>query len=579
MVLHRIRAELLRRPMLAVGLLVLIGLALRLYNLTHGRGFHPDERHIVDVTSKLLEQGMNPKSFAYGSLPFYIVWIVGQIVGVFSDWYRHYDGLFTVGRSVAAFTYAFSGFFLFRLSKFITPDPKVGILAVAFLTFNVFSLQLTRFVTVDPFLTVIALGAFWALASAIEKPSWRRYGILGIALGLALGTKTSGLTLIGPIVLALLWKHFPWKGRSDISWKNTIRIIAGGGWIFAVAALTLRIISPFFFLDYETFTRHQDEQISMVRGLWRPPYTIQYADTTPFIYPLEQMFWFTMGPPLALACLGGIGWAVWRAKKEPSPLIVGLICWVLGFYLSTAGQYVKFPRYLLPVYPVLFLFAAWALLGIERNLRKFKPLTSFVLIWTVLYGLGFETIYMKDHSYVNGSKWVYENIPPRSRILSVHWDDKIPIGLPGKSSEQYRMWKEEDELPFYDQDNHQKLDKILTRLSEADYLIFPTMRIPGSLTRVPDEFKHSNAALSLLFEGKLGYKLVHVQKEYPNIGPFIWSDDTADESFSVYDHPKVMVFQNEARIPKDDLMRLTLQRVEEGRFLTPSEILSVGLKW
>jgi len=50
-----------------------------------------------------------------------------------------------------------------------------------------------------------------------------------------------------------------------------------------------------------------------------------------------------------------------------------------------------------------------------------------------------------------------------------------------------------------------------------------------------------------LFSGKLGFKKVAEFTQYPTI-PFLnieIDDQKADESFTVYDHPKVMIFKKE----------------------------------
>ncbi len=53
-----------------------------------------------------------------------------------------------------------------------------------------------------------------------------------------------------------------------------------------------------------------------------------------------------------------------------------------------------------------------------------------------------------------------------------------------------------------------------------------------------------------MFEGQLGYKLVAVFESFPTIdipGVFKWeaNDQFAEEAFTVYDHPKVLIFQKQ----------------------------------
>jgi hypothetical protein len=128
---------------------------------------------------------------------------------------------------------------------------------------------------------------------------------------------------------------------------------------------------PYAIIDFETFSKHTREQTAMVQGQWRPPYTIQYAHTVPYFYHLKQMLWYTMGWPVFLAGLLGVTLASLRCvleffdklfKRELrtspfSPEIIPLI-FMAVFFIATARFQVKFPRYLLPLYPLIFIFAA-----------------------------------------------------------------------------------------------------------------------------------------------------------------------------------------------------------------------------
>ena len=65
--------------------LTLLGATLRATGIPHGVGFHPDERHMAQVTEKLGVQHMNPKSFAYGSFSFYAAWGFAHVIASISS--------------------------------------------------------------------------------------------------------------------------------------------------------------------------------------------------------------------------------------------------------------------------------------------------------------------------------------------------------------------------------------------------------------------------------------------------------------------------------------------------------------
>ena len=94
-----------------------------------------------------------------------------------------------------------------------------------------------------------------------------------------------------------------------------------------------------------------------------------------------------------------------------------------------------------------------------------------------------------------------------------------------------------------------------------------------------DIYPLTNAYYRALFDGNLGYELVHSAPRFPKLGsvglrsdPFLqagmsWprglepiSDEDlmpgyADESFTVYDHPLVLVYRNQARLGVTELRR------------------------
>ncbi|EKD87436.1 MAG: tetratricopeptide TPR_2 repeat protein [uncultured bacterium] len=61
----------------------------------------------------------------------------------------------------------------------------------------------------------------------------------------------------------------------------------------------------------------------------------------------------------------------------------------------------------------------------------------------------------------------------------------------------------------------------------------------------------------LLFNGSLGYKKVAEFTVYPTLKLGSWvfefNDDNSEESFQVYDHPKVFIFENVAHLSKEQL--------------------------
>ena len=107
----------------------LLAAFLRLYGIDWDQGghLHPDERAIVMAVVKLqFPQNIaeflsptgpwNPQFFAYGSFPFYLLKLSGQLLSVFNPLYGQYDSINIVGRFISAISDLISIFIIFLIS-------------------------------------------------------------------------------------------------------------------------------------------------------------------------------------------------------------------------------------------------------------------------------------------------------------------------------------------------------------------------------------------------------------------------------------------------------------------------------
>ncbi len=542
--------------------IALVAAGLRLYSISHGVTFHPDERHIVMVTERLSLQDPNPHSFAYGSFPFYFSWAVSEALGLIWPSLAHYDGLFLVGRCLAALFGVLGVLLTYTLAQVVFNRRAVSILAASFTALNVFHLQLSRFFAVDIFLTTWCLIALLAAAKLATSGGWKNYALAGISFGFALATKISALALLAPLSIAVLA-----QARRDSKFLAPKQIAMGLGALL-LGLLVCFLVQPYSILDFEAFKHDTIEQTNMVRGLWRPPYTIQYEGTLPYLYPLVQMWSYTMGPPLALAVFAGVLFLALRQVKFTRYGELVVLAWVIPDFLAFAGLNVKFPRYFLPLYPALFVSAAFVLAEVARwlgntRLRKLRNLPAIIVLgWTAFYAVAWERIYSVDHGYQLATRWIFQNIPEGSGILGVDWDDKVPLFLPGLDPRHYfyegRPW----ELPLYGKDSTEKLDELVAKLTRANYIAFPTARTYGSIPRIPQEYPLTTNFLRMLFAGKLGYSLEQTIKVRPQFAGIVFDDDLADESLSVYDHPKVSIFKKVESLAPSELRRRILEPFE-----------------
>src|SRR5262249_2517988 len=147
-----------------------------------------------------------------------------------------------------------------------------------------------------------------------------------------------------------------------------------------------------------------------------------------------------------------------------------LLSWVIPFFLITGWFEVKFPRYLLPIYPFMILWAA------EWLVRKYRAGTLFGRLAAPVVGLGtlaaaaaFMSVFTRPFTIVTASEWVYRHVPSGSKILTEDWDEGFPFSFPGKDNAgQYTI------VPFgyYEPDNSAKITRLSQEVASADYIAF-----------------------------------------------------------------------------------------------------------
>ncbi len=158
-----------------------------------------------------------------------------------------------------------------------------------------------------------------------------------------------------------------------------------------------------------------------------------------------------------------------------------------------------------------------------------------------------------------------------SPINETDWDDGLPLRLGTEGYDGYGgLYPGGLNLQIYLDDNADKLTRFVTTLSQGDYIFMSSNREWASVTRIPERYPLTTAYYRALigcpadkdviwcynvakpgqFQGQLGYKLVAVFESFPTIsipgiGTWQANDQFAEEAFTVYDHPKVLIFQKQ----------------------------------
>lgn len=543
----------------AVLLVVLLVAALfRFYGLNWdgGVGAHPDERYIVGVAESLRwPDTLNPfaaaSDYAYGHLPLYLLALTrGLARGLDSlVWGRALAALFDLG--TVALTYALGR---------ETYNERIGLLAATLVALMVLHVQQAHFYTADGALVPFVMAALLFTARAAQRRGAADLCRAGVCAGLALGTKISAVLLAVPLGAACALGPDRWR-------KNA--------WRCALAALAAFAFSnPFALLEFPTFWRSVAAQAAIARGTLDTPYTRQFHATWPYVYPITQQLRWGMGWALGLAAFGGLAYAVWRAVREaPRRTEWVLLAWSLPYFAFIGALHAKFPRYLLPLTPLLAIYAARLVADLAQWLQEavglvvpLLPCASAPLLLCVLLRcLAFVSSYRAPHPWQAASEWLYERAEPGAVIAVEEWDHPLPL-----DSSDYHVRK----LPIFDRETTEKWTAMEETLAEADYVIIATKRGYAALARWPERYPHTARYYLQLFEGRLSFEPVACFGRHPRLGPLALADRATrglefslpgmcrpeasvvlslgrlDESFVVYDHPRTVIFERMSAQPQ-----------------------------
>ncbi len=581
-----------RNWLLAV--IFIAGLGFRLFGIQWGipSYFHPDERQIMYQVTDLSWQEPNPKFFAYGSLPMYFLkgilfsldiinkGISGALTSIdFSPEVKsaireafprmnNFESMVLTGRAVSAFLSACTILVIFYLAQTIY-NRKIGLIAAALFAFTVLSIQQSHFYVVDGPQTFLITCALLFIVRIVQSDRNRDYYYSALFIGMAMATKVSSSPIYLAFFLAQVLAVANGKRKGWNSWAH---------WVAAglLSVVVMTACMPYWILDFDKFYSDVNEQKRMVTGAVTLPYTIQYAHTTPYLYLIRNMIFWSMGLPLGLAAYIGFALGiirVFRKRSDTGNLI--LLAWLIPLFILNSTFQVKFLRYTLPMFPVFAILAARWLHDLHHTIGRFRArLVNVVVIGGALFwSIAFSAIYTEPNTRHVASDWVYENIPKGSNIvLESNWDDSLPVSTNGNNRpDDYHF----DKLEIYQEpDNARKAGNMTQILEWGDVVILASKRHYGSVLRVPDRYPISSNFYRALFAERLGYRYVKSFTNPPHLGPMKFRDDLADESFGVYEHAKVDVFVKETYLSSEQLLPYLVSPPKDVSNLTYEEILT-----
>ena len=462
----------------------------------------------------------------------------GQLPGWCISNFTSYDGIHLIGRFMSGLLDLVSVIFVFLIGWRLY-DRRVGLLAALLHAVAVMPIQQSHFFTMDNWAAALTTMTVYAAVRAAgfgdEDQKWRPlwWMLFGIGLGTAAASRINVAIVAGLAPLAaIVWlarKGHTWKtvwngttsflkGKISMAGLDMQRMMLGVMIAALISIVTFRFAQPYAFADAEIVRTSILAETGEEPGLastiarsifgfnpqWRSnmeeiqyqqvpdfsaPFALQWTDRAPILFPLTNMILYGMGLTAGIAAWAGFLWALWRiAKGKPDWVQHAIpVAWAGVYFLFIGTRWVKSIRYFLPIYPVLFLLAGWALFAIWDRMKaagngRFlkKSFAALLIVATVLpsflWANTFITTYTTPFTRIRASEWIFDNIPSGAALIYEANGQQKTVQLPLK---QFQFTQDGTPLNLFFE---MPEDGTVTAVS-LNYLSLPPEALPDDRTQ------------------------------------------------------------------------------------------------
>ncbi len=308
----------------------------------------------------------------------------------------------------------------------------------------------------------------------------------GLALGAAVASKINAAPLAVLLPMALFVRYFRQrvdhldqpaavgaaepqtaKPKSQLSIETLLVLLVLGA---MVSALAFRFFMPYAFSGPGFFgVTLNPKWVANISDLRAQ--TSGNVDFPPALQWARRPIWFSgynllawgLGWPLGILAMLGMSYMGWRIIKGEWKEHILLWGWTIGYFCWQSTLWNSTMRYQLPIYPLLALLAAWFIFNGPRSLRPLRQETEageklgvrsgianypsfaarfayfslavLVLAATFAWAYAFTRIYTREHSRVQATRWIYQNIPGPYNLKIQQADGTTytqPMSLPQK---------------------------------------------------------------------------------------------------------------------------------------------------
>ncbi len=454
---YRQLGRLVRSPVFWLLVLILLVAAVaRIHEIDFGLPLndHPDESVIIAKPLRMMATDLHPHYFVYPSVYFYSLIVTFETAFQWPaavDWFLPADvddaaektRLYILGRLTTAFYGIFTVLLLYPVGRRLYGRARTGLLAALFLALNVQHIHNSMYITTDVPVAFYTLLCFYFAVKAFDRGRFSYWDLLaGLAAGLTASTKYNGASiLVAPALVVFFFfvnelrvpaaERKIWPALWRLSWRWIL--------LWVVFFVGFAVGTPFAVIDWQGFSTdfvwnldHYSEGHAGAMGSGNWWFYISYLAR-------QGMGFGQFG--LALLGIGALLWG--RRQKD----VLYLVFLVLYFYEISAFT-VRFTRNLLPIVPLLALYAAVGLeliIGwvggreeVRSGRRRLAAAVGLLLLAAVMYYPVHDRVWeeIKGRRPYSGqliAQWVPANIPDGATVAAelytprIEWGDRLLV--------------------------------------------------------------------------------------------------------------------------------------------------------
>ena len=509
-------------PRIIFCLFIALTLFTRFIKLNWGDGyfFHPDENNMATAISRLSFSDLNPHFFAYGQFPLYLCFFSLKLF-LRIDTINFSQAIFAL-RFYSALFSSLSVFIFYQIGRILFYQKKSAKIFTLLLVLSPGLIQLAHFGTTESFLIFIfALNLYISFKLLRSPKIFLLIFLSALITGLGLASKITSVIFTAPIYLAIFFRFFLSKKYKKFFLYSFIFSL--------ILILYSMLFSPYSLIAWSDFISTINYETSVALGTVKVFYTNQFKDTLAYLFQFQKIFPYTSGFPVFILFFVGLYFLFRHLKNFSSknyPLLI-LIISSLVYFLYTGQLYTKWTRFASPLFYLFPLSATYVLSKINRS-KFIYPL----LLTCLLPGVLFVNIYLRPDIRLIASRWIDQNIPSDSYIIS---ESGNILNLPLGASRSYNITN----FDFFTLDSQaQAADDLAHELSQSDYILVPSRRVFKNQTG--DDFPISQRYHDSLFSGNLGFTKI---KQFSQPTNLFLNPESAEETWTVFDNPTIRIYK------------------------------------